>query len=260
MAFKDYISEAIEQSGLSLRNIVDELEKLDVKATPSYISQLRNGKAKPPSETMSRALSSVLKIPEEQLFLEGYLETAPDIILQFVNDVYYRSSASILDVENKRSPLLSDFILNYVNKSIDNNSDSLILTSDCMLPNIKNGSIIQIDSLPNLDANKVVEDLKQGDIVVVFDQYEESVNIGRVRRSNSRIAIVPDNPEFMVTECEVCDLIKSEFRIENYNVRFNIDPLFERIKNDEATDSDLSKALSQNNKVWFIGKVIGIQI
>jgi len=75
----------IEKSELSLRQITKRCAELDLSITPSYISQLKNGKLPPPSPDVSMILAKACGSKEEsKLIFQGYLEKAPDVIKEYM--------------------------------------------------------------------------------------------------------------------------------------------------------------------------------
>lgn len=54
MSYSEMLSQIIEESELSLRQISKRCADLDLNITPSYISQLKNGKLPPPITTNNR--------------------------------------------------------------------------------------------------------------------------------------------------------------------------------------------------------------
>lgn len=85
MVYAKMLDEIIRKSGLSLRQLTKRCGDLNYEITPSYISQLKNGKLPPPSEDISKALASVCgeKNPMRLVF-QGYLEKAPDVIKKYI--------------------------------------------------------------------------------------------------------------------------------------------------------------------------------
>jgi transcriptional regulator with XRE-family HTH domain len=75
----------IEKSKLSLRQITKRCADLDLSITPSYISQLKNGKLPPPSPEVSMKLARACDSREQsKLIFQGYLEKAPDVIKEYM--------------------------------------------------------------------------------------------------------------------------------------------------------------------------------
>lgn len=85
MNYADMLSAMIEKSELSLRQIAKRCADLDLSITPSYISQLKNGKLPPPSPEVSMILAKACDSKEEsKLIFQGYLEKAPDVIKEYM--------------------------------------------------------------------------------------------------------------------------------------------------------------------------------
>lgn len=84
MSYKFILAEAIEKSGFTLKEIVNECKERGVKITESYISQLRSGKQSSPSNEITAVLSDVLNINPDILEIESYLEKAPDVFREFL--------------------------------------------------------------------------------------------------------------------------------------------------------------------------------
>jgi transcriptional regulator with XRE-family HTH domain len=84
MSFKDTLAVAIENSGLTIREISKKCEELGMPITHSYISQLRSGKSNPPSEEIIKILSKICDINENVLILEAYLDKAPSYFINLL--------------------------------------------------------------------------------------------------------------------------------------------------------------------------------
>jgi hypothetical protein len=75
----------IDKSKLSLRQITKRCADLDLSITPSYISQLKNGKLPPPTAEVSMVLAKACDSREQsKLIFQGYLEKAPDVIKEYM--------------------------------------------------------------------------------------------------------------------------------------------------------------------------------
>ena len=85
MSYAKMLESIIEESQLSLRQISKRCEDLNLKITPSYISQLKNGKLPPPSEEVSLALAKVCGSDKQAyLVFQGYMEKAPKIVREYM--------------------------------------------------------------------------------------------------------------------------------------------------------------------------------
>lgn len=85
MGYADILSNMIQESGLSLRQIADRCKDMGHTITPSYISKLQSGKQAPASEDVSKAIAQACNQSPDLLIWEGYMEKAPDIIRDYVN-------------------------------------------------------------------------------------------------------------------------------------------------------------------------------
>jgi len=85
MGYAEMLDEIISESELSLRQISKLCSQFNISITPSYISQLKNGKLPPPSPEVSLALAKVCNSKKQaQLVFQGYMEKAPDVIREYM--------------------------------------------------------------------------------------------------------------------------------------------------------------------------------
>lgn len=85
MNYAKMLEQMIEKSELSLRQISKRCADLNLTITPSYISQLKNGKLPPPSEEVSLILAKVCGSKEQsQLVFQGYMEKAPELVREYM--------------------------------------------------------------------------------------------------------------------------------------------------------------------------------
>lgn len=85
MTYAGMLDGIIEQSELSLRQISKRCAELDLTITPSYISQLKNGKLPPPSAEVSMVIAKACNSKDEsRLIFQGYIEKAPDVIKEYM--------------------------------------------------------------------------------------------------------------------------------------------------------------------------------
>ena len=85
MNYAEMLSNMIDRSKLSLRQIANRCADLDLRITPSYISQLKNGKLPPPTPEVSMILAKACDSKEQsKLIFQGYLEKAPDVIKEYM--------------------------------------------------------------------------------------------------------------------------------------------------------------------------------
>lgn len=85
MTYAVMLDEIIKKSELSLRQISKRCEDLNLKITPSYISQLKNGKLPPPSEEVSLIIAKACGSDRQaHLVFQGYMEKAPSMIKEYM--------------------------------------------------------------------------------------------------------------------------------------------------------------------------------
>lgn len=85
MTYAEMLDDMIKNSELSLRQISKRCEDLKLKITPSYISQLKNGKLPPPSEEVSLILAKICGSDKQaHLVFQGYMEKAPEMVREYM--------------------------------------------------------------------------------------------------------------------------------------------------------------------------------
>ncbi|MCL2436746.1 MAG: hypothetical protein FWD00_01770 [Clostridiales bacterium] len=85
MNYAQMLSNMIDKSRLSLRQITKRCADLGLSITPSYISQLKNGKLPPPTPEVSMILAKACDSKEQsKLIFQGYLEKAPEVIKEYM--------------------------------------------------------------------------------------------------------------------------------------------------------------------------------
>ncbi|WP_438494981.1 hypothetical protein [Paenibacillus sp. IHBB 3054] len=80
MKYHELLTKYIDESGLSLGEIVIRAKHIGVEITKSYISKLKNGNKPPASEDITRALAKVTKGDAEALLMARYVDKAPSEI------------------------------------------------------------------------------------------------------------------------------------------------------------------------------------
>ncbi|GFN33857.1 hypothetical protein [Paenibacillus xylaniclasticus] len=72
------LSQYIDDSGMTLKEISNKLLENGLSVDSSYISKIKTGAKPPASESISRALAKVLNGNPEKLIFASYLDKAPD--------------------------------------------------------------------------------------------------------------------------------------------------------------------------------------
>lgn len=85
MNYASMLDNMIRESQLSLRKLSKRCNDLGLKITPSYISQLKNGKLPPPSEEVSLVLAKACGSDKQAyLVFQGYIEKAPNMVKEYM--------------------------------------------------------------------------------------------------------------------------------------------------------------------------------
>ncbi|ETT45251.1 hypothetical protein C162_21983 [Paenibacillus sp. FSL R7-269] len=86
MEYKELLKSYIDKSGLSLREIEEQMRIKGFSTNKAYISKLQNGVHPPAGEDITRALAEVTGGDIDALLLAGYIEKAPDEIKSILTE------------------------------------------------------------------------------------------------------------------------------------------------------------------------------
>ncbi len=225
MNYAEMLDSIITKSELSLRQIAKRCAELELSITPSYISQLRNGKLPPPTAEVSMILAQACNSKEEsKLIFQGYLEKAPDVIKEYmlassqlnkvmleslckvdgntkVDDsaIEYLRSLDILSTIEMSSKYISEGTIEFrpdfakeitiASGGIANEKGditTMILGDNSMAPTIPIHSFIYI--LPTK-----TELLKARDIIAFYPLGKRQAILRRVFFSKGKILLIPDD-------------------------------------------------------------------
>ncbi len=228
MVYAKMLDEIIRKSGLSLRQLTKRCGDLNYEITPSYISQLKNGKLPPPSEDISKALAFVCgeKNPMRLVF-QGYLEKAPEVIRKYIlmsvavnkhllksisqdKEVGAKFEEYIDELEVLAALDLSAKLIQSINESDVNALIAEINTMSGAVHSIeeensenayfflRDGSM---DPLIPMNAHVKItptrtELLKNRDVVAFYPKDNKSPCIRRYFEQNSSIILVPENKDY----------------------------------------------------------------
>ena len=251
MTYAEMLDAIIEESELSLRQISKLCTQFDISITPSYISQLKNGKLPPPSPEVSLALAKVCSSKNQsQLVFQGYMEKAPDVIKEYMlassqlNRIMLESlckaenntmtkesmeylknldilsslemSSKYLDPDNHLSPndLVREITLSSGGVSkIQAQGDMInfFLGDTSMSPTIPVHSYIYI--LPTK-----LELLKERDIIAFYPNNRKQATLRRVFFSNNKILLIPEDKTFQIYILENFEEIDYLGKVVSYKV------------------------------------------
>ncbi len=226
MSYTEYLDRIIKASGKSYSEISNESKKNGHKGfTKSYLSQIKTGKNPPASEEINYLIATICGTDPDELQYEAYMENAPRLIHNFIDEFVDFFFNSIVDYMLKNLPrdqrsLINSRInevmtpyrivksiadegfdkLNIFNGSMelegfgDNNDKQIVLPSygflkivdESMQPLILKGDKLEIDSS---QSPKIGE-------IGVFKTGETEYMIRRYMEKGDRILLIPDNKEF----------------------------------------------------------------
>lgn len=228
MKYSQLLDLAIKESGLSLRQIEKRCKDLGLNITPSYISQLKNGKLPPPRPDVTATLVNVLHPRNEtQLIFQGYFDKAPSVIKEYMaassqlnkvmlerlcqvkgDDEFTRAAKSFLS----ELDVLSDVDVP-INEIIKESPDSFVfpMNSEDMEPSLPRNSILSIvPTNPSL--------LKSKDILV----FKKGINphVRRVYFTGDEILLIPDNKHGELFKIHSFEQIEYIGRVVGYRMEF----------------------------------------
>jgi len=82
MVFRQLLREAIDNSGLTLREVALLCEEQGAPIDHSYLSKIRSGALPPPSDKVARVLARVLGLDPMEVALKAYIDRAPEDLRQ----------------------------------------------------------------------------------------------------------------------------------------------------------------------------------
>lgn len=155
--YYELLSEMVEKSNLTLKEIAYKCGDLGVKVNPSYISKLKSGKQPPASEDVNRAIAEACGFKDkiEDLLFESYKEKAPNSINNLLMGIieYFRESAR--QAFNDRFP---KGVAETFEKQLDEASDLRVIWS--ALEGLKKSNEMDISSIEMnyYDGYKMLDD------------------------------------------------------------------------------------------------------
>ena len=251
MTYAEMLDAIIEESELSLRQISKLCTQFDISITPSYISQLKNGKLPPPSPEVSLALAKVCNSKNQsQLVFQGYMEKAPDVIKEYMlassqlnrimleslcraenstmtqESIDYLKNLDILSTlemssryinpDNKLTPndLIREITLSSGGVSKINAQGDMInffLGDTSMSPTIPIHSYIYI--LPTK-----LELLKERDIIAFYPNNRKQPTLRKIFYTNDKILLIPEDKAYQIYIIESYEDIEYIGKVVSYKV------------------------------------------
>lgn len=249
MTYAEMLDSIIVKSELSLRQIAKRCSELELTITPSYISQLKNGKLPPPTAEVSMILAKACNSKDEsRLIFQGYLEKAPDVIKEYmiasselnkvmlealyknqeddsmaVNARAYLKELDILSTLELSSRYIEDGKINFnrdLAKEItlssggfvkDDNLIKMFLGDTAMTPTVPVHSFLYI--MPTK-----VDLLKSRDIIAFNILGKKQALLRRLYFENDKILLLPDDKTSQIFILDTLDEVDYIGKLVSYRV------------------------------------------
>jgi len=231
MTYAEMLDQIISESELSLRQISKLCSQFDITITPSYISQLKNGKLPPPSPEVSLAIAKVCSSKNQsQLVFQGYMEKAPDVIKEYMlasselNRIMLESLCKADDKTMSKESM--DYLKNldvlstlemssrYVSSDTKLDPSELIreitLSSGGLSKVQAQGDMINFflgdtSMSPTIPVHSYIyilptkqELLKERDIIALYPNNRKQATLRRIFFSNDKILLIPEDKTFQI--------------------------------------------------------------
>lgn len=241
MNYSKMLERLIEKSELSLRQISKRCADLNLTITPSYISQLKNGKLPPPSEEVSLILAKVCGTKEQsQLVFQGYLEKAPELVREYMlassalNKIMLESLCRAdnngeLSTEFRKHieelDVLSTLEISSKYISLDDTSKAgellkeISLSSGCVTKSDTNGALMNVflgdtsmnPTIPNHSYLYILPTktslLKDRDILAIYPSGRKMPTLRRLFHVQDKILLIPDERSHEIFSYETIEQI-----------------------------------------------------
>jgi len=251
MMYAEMLDAIISESELSLRQISKLCTQFDISITPSYISQLKNGKLPPPSPEVSLALAKVCNSKNQsQLVFQGYMEKAPEVIKEYMlassqlNRIMLESLCKT--EENAISQESLDYLRDmdilstlemssrYISPDNHLNSSDLIreitLTSGGVSKVQAQGDMINFflgdtSMSPTIPIHSYIyalptklELLKERDVIALYPNNRKQATLRKIFFSNDKILLIPEDKTFQIYIINSFEEIEYLGKVVSYKV------------------------------------------
>jgi len=241
----------ISESELSLRQISKLCTQFDVTITPSYISQLKNGKLPPPSPEVSLALAKVCNSKNQsQLVFQGYMEKAPEVIKEYMLASSQLNRIMLESLCKSENNTISKESLDYL-KNLDIlstlemssryiSTDNRLNASDLIREiTLSSGGVSKIQAQgdminfflgdtsmsPTIPVHSYIyilptklELLKERDIIAFYPNNRKQATLRRIFYSNDKILLIPEDKTFQIYIIDNFDDIDYLGKVVSYKV------------------------------------------
>lgn len=250
MNYSEMLENIISESNLSLRQIAKRCAEYELSITPSYISQLKNGKLPPPTPEVSMILAKACNSKEEsKLIFQGYLEKAPEVIKEYMfassqlNKIMLESLCKIdgntqineqsmnhlqemdvLTTIEMTSKYIKDGVVEYrpdLAKEITLASGGIIADkgdiTTMILGDTSMSPTIPIHSFIYIFPTKT-DLLKERDIIVMYPMGKKQATLRRIFICRDKILLIPDDKSLEVFIIDSFDEINYLGKVISYRV------------------------------------------
>jgi hypothetical protein len=222
VSYTEVLNKVLNYSNKTTNQISAESKKYEKSISSAYISQLKNGKKPPATEEVNLTIAKICGYPDpEELVFEAYIESAPDIMQKFIENLIGffekifsksfinglpKNEAEILKKQfhNKdlRYSILKTFLdkklINALFKSLKNpipvnykkqkmlipNFGAFIIEDDSMSPTISKGDKMEINSTLKVGI---------GDIGIFKIKDQKKSITRRLFEEGEKYLLVPEN-------------------------------------------------------------------
>lgn len=254
MKYAEMLDNIIKKCGLSLRQITKRCIDMNYEITPSYISQLKNGKLPPPSEEISKTLAYVCGEKEPmRLVFQGYLEKAPEMIKEYILKSSSLNKQLLQFLSQEENQQLSENFSDYLNHldiitSLDlsikymNSKNESNITSFLQEMNTLSGAVQKsenenaetsyfflrdssMEPLISMNAHITItptkkELLKSKDVVAFHPNNSKTPLLRRYYEQNNNIILVPENKEYDIFFCKDIEEYNYLGKVISYKMNF----------------------------------------
>lgn len=226
--YSKLLTKIIAESGYTAKEVIEKCNEIGNGIDTTRLSKLQSGKLSAPSSRVSRDLARVCNADERLLVLEGYLEKAPQEIIDAFLSIKSSMVASALNIfkknfskdnqkyfndvkkELEKEPL-AEFIVTLIDGGVENisitengidmqtmkNDVKVTLSQPTTLP-VKDNAMFPIIPEGSKVYLEMQEKYNNGDILAVKTKDNENIIIREILYSKNCIILVPLKKEYEV--------------------------------------------------------------
>lgn len=219
--YSNLLATIIAESGLTAKEIVEKCNEMGNGIDATRLSKLQSGKLPAPSEKVSRDIAKVCNVDERKLVIEGYIEKAPQEIIDAFTILKNNTAISILkllgthataeQIENIKKELDKEPLSDYVVELLDSENDQISVNPEgfdvkskdfrfrieepLALP-VKDNAMFPLIVEKSKVSLKLEKEYHNGDILAIRVKDNEDVIFRYVLFNNDNIILTPLNKEF----------------------------------------------------------------